>query len=67
MSFARKLKRKGLNKTSCCGKQMYQKEEWSDDDLYEIYVCDRCGKIKKVTKARHSNDSRTDFDRDIQK
>lgn len=51
MSFARKLKRKGLNKTSCCGKQMYHKE-WSDSDdvQYEVYVCDRCGKIKKVKK-----------------
>lgn len=34
---------------------MYQKESF-DDDLYEIYVCDRCGKIKKVTKARENNE-----------
>lgn len=53
MSFARKLKRKGLNKTSCCGKQMLHKE-WSDDnDSYDVYVCDRCGKIKEVKKNDH--------------
>ena len=57
MSFARKLKRKGLNKTSCCGKQMLHKE-WSDgNDFYDVYVCDRCGKIKEVMNNERSCNS----------
>ena len=40
MSFARKLKRKGLNKTSCCGKQMTYKDGYG-------HVCEKCGKGKR--------------------
>lgn len=48
MSFARKMRRKGLNKTSCCGQQMWHKA-WGDD-LYDLYVCGRCGKEKRIKK-----------------
>lgn len=34
----RKIKRKGLNKTHCCGKQMQYKES------HGFYVCMECGK-----------------------
>lgn len=45
MSLARKLKRKGLNKTSCCGGQMVYKEG------YGVYVCLRCGKERRATQV----------------
>jgi hypothetical protein len=48
MSFARKMRRKGLNKTSCCGKQMWHKA-WGDEE-YDLYVCGRCGKEKRIKK-----------------
>lgn len=48
MSFARKMKRKGLNKTSCCGGQMTYKVL---DDNYGFYVCRRCGKKKRIKKG----------------
>lgn len=53
MSFARKMRRKGLNKTRCCGQQMLQKA-WGDD-LYDFYVCGRCGKEKRI-KKEETND-----------
>ena len=40
MKFARKLKRKGKNKTRCCGEQMTYKDGYG-------YVCEICGKVKK--------------------
>ena len=45
MSLERKLKRKGLNKRSCCGRQMTYKEGYG-------YVCEQCGKLKE----REQND-----------
>lgn len=50
MSFARKMKRKSLNKTSCCGGQMLHKV--CDD--YDLYVCDRCGKVKRIKKEANN-------------
>lgn len=47
MSFARKMRRKGLNKTSCCGGQMLHKVL---DDNYDFYVCRKCGKEKRIKK-----------------
>ena len=50
MSFARKMRRKGLNKTSCCGQQMiYKNLSWFIDE-YDVYVCSRCGKEKLIKK-----------------
>lgn len=46
MSFARKMRRKGLNKTSCCGQQMLHKT-WGE---YDLYLCGRCGKEKIIKK-----------------
>jgi hypothetical protein len=45
------MRRKGLNKTSCCGQQMWHKE-WGDElyELYDFYVCGRCGKVKRIKK-----------------
>lgn len=37
-NYARKIKRKDKNKTSCCGKQMQYKES------HGIYICQSCGK-----------------------
>ena len=56
MSFARKMRRKGLNKTSCCGQQMLHKA-WGDDrdDLYDFYVCGRCGKEKRIKKEAEND------------
>ena len=50
MSFARKMKRKGLNKTSCCGEQMLLINlSWFADE-YDVYVCLKCGKEKLIKK-----------------
>jgi len=50
MSFARKMKRKGLNKTSCCGEQMWRKNlSWFANE-YDVYVCAKCGKEKIIKK-----------------
>ena len=50
MSFARKMKRKGLNKTSCCGEQMwFDNLSWFADE-YDEYVCHKCGKRKLIKK-----------------
>lgn len=54
MSFARKMRRKGLNKTSCCGQQMWHKA-WGSDDLYDLYVCVICGKEKRIKKETENN------------
>lgn len=45
MNFARKIKRKNLHKTSCCGHQMLEKYVVGNKKLY---VCDKCGKSKWV-------------------
>jgi len=42
MSLIRKMKRKGFNKTTCCGHQMQKIPS-------QFYArCDTCGKIKRL-------------------
>jgi len=44
MSLSRKIARQNKHKTSCCGCQMTYKAD------YDVYVCGRCGKEKKIEK-----------------
>lgn len=50
MSLARKLKRKGLNRSRCCNTQMLRKEGY-DTDTHEFWVCLICGKEKWLERS----------------